>query len=67
MGSRPIRAAGKVQYLMKTMRQIAEERRAAKLQILREQVENGTLVIRQMTKKERERYGVRRDGRKRAA
>jgi hypothetical protein len=52
---------------MKTMRQIAEERRAAKLKILREQVENGTLVIRQMTKKERERYGVRPAGRKRAA
>ena len=52
---------------MKTMRQIAEERRAAKLLILREQVENGTLVIRQMTKKERERYGARATGRKRAA
>jgi hypothetical protein len=53
-----------VHDLMKTMRQIAEERRALKLQILREQVDNGTLVIRQMTKKERERYGARPAGRK---
>jgi thiamine biosynthesis protein ThiC len=51
---------------MKTMRQIAEERRAAKLETVRQQVANGTLVIRQMTNEERERYGARPAGRERA-
>ncbi len=38
---------------MKTMREKAEERRVAKLELVREQVENGSLVIRQMTDDER--------------
>lgn len=41
---------------MKTMRQKAEERRAAKLALVREQVECGALVIRKMTADERRRY-----------
>ncbi len=41
---------------MKTMREKAEERRVAKLELVREQVENGSLVIRQMTDEERRRY-----------
>ena len=38
---------------MKTARQRAEEKRAEKLAVVREQVENGSLVIRKMTKAER--------------
>ncbi len=41
---------------MKTTRQRAEERRAEKLERVREQVESGSLVIRQMTEEERRRY-----------
>ena len=41
---------------MKTTRERAEEKRQAKLDFVREQVENGALVIRQMTEEERERY-----------
>jgi hypothetical protein len=44
---------------MKTMREKAEERRVAKLELVREQVENGSLVIRQMTEDERRRYAPR--------
>jgi hypothetical protein len=38
---------------MKTSRERAEEKRAEKLEQVREQVENGSLVIRQMTDEER--------------
>jgi hypothetical protein len=38
---------------MKTARERAEEKRLAKLELVREQVENGSLVIRQMTDEER--------------
>ena len=41
---------------MKTGRERAEEKRAEKLAAVREQVENGSLVIRQMTAEERRRY-----------
>jgi hypothetical protein len=41
---------------VKTARERAEEKRLAKLDVVREQVEDGTLVIRQMTDEERERY-----------
>ena len=41
---------------MKTTREKAEEKREAKLDLVREQVENGSLVIRQMTAEERRRY-----------
>jgi len=41
---------------MKTMREIAEQRRQLKLQLLREQVENGSLIIRRMTDEERRSY-----------
>lgn len=44
---------------MKTAREKAEEKREAKLDLVREQVENGELVIRQMTDEERERYPPR--------
>jgi hypothetical protein len=44
---------------MKTTREKAEERRQAKLESVREQVQNGSLVIRKMTDDERERYPAR--------
>ncbi len=44
---------------MKTTRERAEERRQAKLETVREQVEDGSLVIRKMTDEERERYPPR--------
>jgi hypothetical protein len=42
--------------LMKTARERAEEKRREKLEFVAEQVENGGLVIRQMTEEERRRY-----------
>ena len=42
---------------MKTARERAEEKRQEKLDLVREQVKEGTLVIRQMTAKERAHYG----------
>ena len=44
---------------MKTTREKAEEKRQAKLDFIREQLENGDLVIRQMTEEERRRYPPR--------
>ncbi len=44
---------------MKTTRERAEERRAEKLAVVREQVESGSLLIRQMTDAERRRYPPR--------
>jgi hypothetical protein len=44
---------------MKTSRQRAEEKRQAKLDLVREQIEDGSLVIRQMTAAERRRYPPR--------
>jgi hypothetical protein len=41
---------------VKTVRERAEEKRAEKLERVREQVESGSLVIRQMTDEERQRY-----------
>ncbi len=41
---------------MKTARQRAEEKRAEKLERVREQVDSGSLVIRKMTAEERRRY-----------
>ena len=41
---------------MKTARERAEEKRAEKLEQVREQVQDGSLVIRQMTAEERRRY-----------
>ena len=43
----------------KTTRERAEEKREEKLEFVREQVENGSLVIRQMTDEERRRYPPR--------
>jgi hypothetical protein len=43
----------------KTMRERAEQQRAAKLDLVDEQVDSGSLVIRQMTEEERERYPPR--------
>jgi hypothetical protein len=59
---------------MKTARERAEEKREAKLELVREQVASGALVIRQMTDDERLRYPARaarprgsaRDGHSRA-
>jgi hypothetical protein len=44
---------------MKTTRERAEEQRQAKLALVREQVESGSLVIRKMTDEERRRYPSR--------
>jgi hypothetical protein len=44
---------------MKSGRERAEEKREKKLATVREQVESGTLVIRQMTEEERQRYPPR--------
>lgn len=44
---------------MKTTRERAEERRQEKLDLVREQVKSGSLVIRQMTAQERRRYPQR--------
>ena len=44
---------------MTTARQRAEEKRAEKLELVRLQVESGSLVIRQMTDEERRRYAPR--------
>ena len=41
---------------MKNSRQRAEEKREAKLELVREQIKDGSLVIRQMTDEERRRY-----------
>jgi hypothetical protein len=41
---------------MKTTRERAEEKRAEKLENVREQVATGRLVIRKMTDEEREKY-----------
>ena len=41
---------------MKTTRERAEEKRAEKLERVREQVQSGSRVIRQMTEEERRRY-----------
>ena len=57
---------------MKSTRERADERREAKLDMIREQVESGSLVIREMTDDERKRYpprpeSDRRTPRRRAA
>jgi hypothetical protein len=42
--------------LPKTTRERAEDKRAAKLEVVREQVASGSLVIRQMTEAESRQY-----------
>jgi hypothetical protein len=44
---------------MNTARERAEEKRREKLELVREQVESGSLVIRKMTDEERRRYPPR--------
>jgi hypothetical protein len=44
---------------VKTTRERAEEKREAKLELVREQVASGSLVIRKMTDEERRRYPPR--------
>ncbi len=51
---------------VKSARERAEEKREEKLELMREQVQNGSLVIRKMTKEERRRYPRRPDSRERA-
>lgn len=50
---------------MKSAWERAEEKREAKLELIREQVQSGSLVIRQMTKEERRRYPPRPNSPKR--
>ena len=51
---------------MKTARERAQEKRDEKLALVREQVESGSLVIRQMTDEERRRYPLRHSRPKRS-
>jgi hypothetical protein len=44
---------------MKTSRERAEEKRAEKLELIREQVSSGQLIIRTMTDEERAKYPPR--------
>ena len=44
---------------MRTTAERAEQKRQEKLERVREQVENGSLVVRKMTDEERERYPPR--------
>jgi len=44
---------------VRTSRERAEEERQAKLELVRQQVESGSLVIRRMTEEERRRYTPR--------
>lgn len=46
----------------KTTRERAEEKREAKLELVREQVASGSLVIRSMTDEERRQYPARPPG-----
>jgi hypothetical protein len=46
---------------MKTTRERAEEKRQEKLELVQQQLESGSLVIRQMTDEERRRYPPRPD------
>jgi hypothetical protein len=48
---------------MKSTRERAEEKRVEKLEMIREQVANGRLVVRTMTDEERLKYPPRTDGR----
>lgn len=50
------RADSKRAGSVKTARERAEEKRQEKLELVRAQVESGSLVIRKMTKEERRRY-----------
>jgi adenosylmethionine-8-amino-7-oxononanoate aminotransferase len=56
-----VRSSGPVTGVdgVKTAREKAEEKRQAKLELVREQVESGGLVIRPMTADERRRYPPR--------
>jgi hypothetical protein len=47
---------GRRQHLVKSTRERAEEKRQEKLELVQEQVQSGSLVIRQMTDEERQRY-----------
>jgi hypothetical protein len=47
------------QGVVRTSRERAEEERQAKLELVRQQVESGSLVIRRMTEEERRRYPPR--------
>jgi hypothetical protein len=47
---------------MSTPQERAEERRKEKLNALKEQVDEGSLVIRKMTAKERKKWGVKPPG-----
>lgn len=44
---------------MRTTRERAEQKRQEKLELVRQQVQSGTLVVRQMTAEERRRYPPR--------
>ena len=65
----PLRISSRrrIEAILKTSRERAEEKRQEKLDLVREQVENGSLVIRKMTKDERHRYPPKPDQPKRPA
>ena len=47
---------GRRKHLVKSTRERAEEKRQEKLELVREQLQSGSLKIRQMTDEERQRY-----------
>ena len=51
----------RIEAILKTSRERAEEKRQEKLDLVREQVESGSLVIRKMTKDERRKYPPKPD------
>jgi hypothetical protein len=57
----PPREVCPIEAIFKTPRERAEEKRQEKLDLVREQVDDGYLVIRKMTKDERRRYPPKPD------
>jgi hypothetical protein len=53
---RHLRRRRKEKHFVKSTRERAEEKRQEKLELVQEQVQSGSLVIRQMTDEERQRY-----------
>jgi len=56
-----------IEAIVKTQRERAEEKRQEKLDLVREQVESGSLVIRKMTKDERRRFAPKPNQPKKSA
>jgi hypothetical protein len=66
LSKQPDRAAQEGDAAVKTTRERAEEKRQAKLELIHEQIQSGTLVVRPMTAEERRRYPPRSEPPKRS-